>query len=147
MRKPLLLTLALVAAGLLPTAAQISVSNDKPVRGDAITITLAKPEPYVVVTYRPNSSLAHSDTLRTTGMATDFQWAPSRAGVVSLSTAGQGSRNVSVRYKGMPGLGIMVLILAGTILLGGAGFAFGLLFRDDGDEEAMEDFLEHRADT
>lgn len=146
MKKRFLLSLAIIVGSLSPTGAQISVSTEKPIQGENITISLAQPDSMVVITYRPNSSLAQRDTLRAPALAATFQWTPARAGVVALSTSAQGSRNVSVRYRGLSGSGLLVLILAGTILLGGAGFAFGLLFKN-AEDESMEELLEHRADT
>jgi len=52
------------------------------------------------------------------------------------------AQNVSVRYAAYPASGIFILIVAGTILFGGAGFAMGKLLSEETPEA-----LERRPDT
>ncbi|MCB0581293.1 MAG: hypothetical protein KDD10_18525 [Phaeodactylibacter sp.] len=126
--------------------AQIELSDEQPTQGEAVTINLEKPESMLVVTYRPNSSVARRDTLRAAQPAAAFQWTPRKAGVVSLSTA-SASRNVSVRFQGLSASGLLVMIVAGTLLFGGAAFAFRVLFRDEEEDETLDIELDHFPDT
>jgi hypothetical protein len=107
--------------------AQIQLSNEKPVAGEAVTISLDQPETQVVIAYRPNSSVVRRDTLRSDGPTSEFSWTPQKAGVVALSTS-SASRNVSVRFEGFSYPGLVVMLLAGGILFGGVIFAFRVLF-------------------
>jgi hypothetical protein len=89
-------------------------------------VTLPAPTDTLLATYRPSTSIAHVDTL-----VGAQQWTPTEAGVVALSTPGGDTQNVSVRFARTPLAGLAVLLVAGLILFGGAGFAFRKLFEDD----------------
>ncbi len=144
MRTIALLLIAFVWATLAP--AQISLSDEHPVQGEPVTITLPEPASELIVTYRPNSSIARVDTLRAEPPATAFLWTPRQAGVASLSIPTEG-RNVSVRFQGLSGSGIFVMIIAGTLLFGGAGFAFYILFKDEEEDDTLDIELDHFPDT
>lgn len=144
MRQIILIFTMAILPSLAP--AQISLSDKQPVQGEPVTITLAQPASELIVTYRPNSSVARMDTLRAEQPATAFLWTPRKAGVVSLSTATD-SRNVSVRFQGLSGSGILVMIVAGTLLFGGAAFAFRILFKDEEEDETLDIELDHFPDT
>lgn len=133
------LPILLAAFLALPASAQFTVEAlplaqgeeppAQPIQGHPARITLDQPTTDVKVVWRPNSAIADTVVLDPTG--TSFEWTPTRAGVASIVTP-EGSQNVSVRYSSYPGAGIFILIIAGTILFGGAGFAMGKLLGDDG---------------
>ena len=106
----------------------------QPIQGQAVRITLDEPTESVKVVWRPNSAIP--DTVALDPSGTSFEWTPSRAGVASIVTP-EGSQNVSVRYDSYPASGIFILIIAGTILFGGAGFAMGKLLGDDEEPNAL----------
>ena len=137
--------LTIMALPLLASA-QISLSKEQPTQGETVDITLGQPERLLVVTYRPNSSVARRDTLRSEQPATTFRWTPRKAGIVSLSSS-NASRNVSVRFKGFSGTGIIVMGIAATLLFGGAAFAFRLLFKDEAEDGTLDVELDHFPDT
>ncbi len=108
---------------------QINVSPEIIVRGEPVTVTFGEPTDSLLVTYRPNSGIAYEEVvLASGGTAT---WTPSRAGVVALATPAGASQNVSVRFDRTPMSGLIILILAGIVLFGGAGFAMRALLSDD----------------
>jgi hypothetical protein len=76
-----------------------------------------------------------------------FEWTPDRAGIVALNVPEQGSRNVSVRFQGVSTSGIVVMLVAGGLLFGGAAFAFRLLFKDEEEDGTMDIDLDHMPDT
>ena len=123
----LLLLLVLLAAS---ASAQdvVSIAPDQPTRGELVTVTFSAPADSVLVTYRPGAVTATTETF-TPGTAT-FEFTPSRAGVVSVSAPGGGSQSLSVRFAGTPLSGLLVMILAGLILFGGAGIALRTLLSD-----------------
>ena len=137
-----LLACLLAAALATPAAAQFTVEPlpmapgaappTTPFQGQPVRITLDQPAEWVKVVWRPNSAIPDTVALDPTGTA--FEWTPTRAGVASIVTP-EGSQNVSVRYSQYPAAGILILIVAGTVLFGGAGFAMGKLLGDD-DEPA-----------
>ena len=72
-------------------------------------------------------------------------WTPSRAGVVALATADGASRNVSVRFDETPISGLLILIVAGLVLFGGAALAMRALL--SGPAATTEGTMEHWPDT
>ncbi len=122
--------LALFVLSVLPLAAQtITLAPEPPVVGVPTTLRFDVPVDTVFVTYRPNSAVAHPDTVRL-GEAQSMRWTPERAGVVRIGLPSGASENVSVRFAETPLAGIAVLILAGLILFGGASWAMAKLFSD-----------------
>lgn len=105
-----------------------------PIQGRPVRITLDAPADRVVVVWRPNSAIPDTVSLDATG--TSFIWTPTRAGVARLLATSGGettvAQNISVRYDAYPASGIFILIVAGTILFGGAGFAMGKLLGGEG---------------
>lgn len=140
----MLRTLALLALGFaitLPASAQITfqpapVENEEPsgpVRGHTTVVTLDSLAETVQVVWRPNSAIPDTVNLDVSGQS--FNWTPTRAGVATMTTSNGTSQNVSVRYDNYPASGIFILIIAGTILFGGAGFAMGKLLGGEMPEE------------
>ncbi len=110
-------------------SAQINLSVEKPVQGQEVTISVDKPVERVLIIYRPNSQVVTRDTITAASPGTAFLWTPEKAGVVTIQTADD-SRNVSVRFDGISWSGILTMAVAGTLLFGGATFAFRTLFND-----------------
>ena len=121
-----LLLLAVLAA---PVGAQeiVSVTPEAPTRGEPVTVTFSAPVDSVAVTYRPGAVTATTETF-TPGAAT-FTFSPEKAGVVQVAS-GDASQSLSVRYIGTPLGGLLVMILAGLILFGGAAVALRALLAD-----------------
>lgn len=132
------LTLLVAAALACPALAQIQFAPqpiepgqeapEAPIKGQPILITLDEPAESVQVVWRPNSAIP--DTVQLNPEGTSFLWTPTKAGVATVVTP-NGSQNISVRYDSFPGSGLLVLVLAGAILFGGAGFAMGKLLGGD----------------
>ena len=120
------LLLVLVAA---PLAAQdvVSVEPELPTRGEPVRVTFSAPVDSVSVTYRPGAITAHTETF-TPGAAV-FEFTPTRAGVVSVAS-GETAQSLSVRFRGAPLSGLVVMILAGLILCGGAALSLRALLAD-----------------
>lgn len=113
----------------------ITLSENMPIEGTQVIITLDQPAEKIVVQYRPNTELCISDTLRADSATTTFVWHPARAGVTQLSVVDSvsgktlASCSVSVQFNGLSIAGLTVMIIAGLILFGGVGLSFALLFR------------------
>ncbi|WP_420454499.1 hypothetical protein [Rubrivirga sp.] len=142
--RPLLLAAFLAAPFLAaPLAAQdvVSITPDQPTRGETVTVTFDAPADSVTVTYRPGAITATTETF--TPGSTTFEFEPSRAGVVSVAAAGGTGRSLSVRFRGAPLSGIVVMVLAGLVLFGGATLALRALLSDghriEMDPTAMPD--------
>lgn len=85
----------------------------------------------LVITYRPNSNIAVTDTLRSLRPTSIFIWTPARSGVVMISTSSGINENVSIGFSDFSWSGLLVMLLAGSILFGGVSYAFRTLFRKD----------------
>lgn len=140
--RPFLICLALLLAA--PASAQLAFEPlpaepgeeppAQPIQGQPVRVTLDTPTSDVKVVWRPNSAIP--DTVALSPEGTSFEWTPSRAGVATVVTP-EGSQNVSVRYSAYPASGIFILIIAATILFGGAGFAMGKLLSDEDGPTAL----------
>ena len=140
-------TLALLLLGFvvaLPATGQITfrpapVENGEPAsltKGHCTVVTLDSFAEHVQVIWRPNSAISDTVTLHVSGQT--FTWTPTQAGVATMTTSNGTSQNISVRYDSYPASGIFILIIAGTILFGGAGFAMGKLFGGEMPEEGYQ---------
>jgi len=140
-------TLALLLLGFvvaLPATGQITfqpapVENGEPaslIKGHSTVVTLDSLAEQVQVIWRPNSAISDTVTLDVSGQT--FTWTPTQAGVATMTTSNGTSQNISVRYDSYPASGIFILIIAGTILFGGAGFAMGRLFGGEMPEEGYQ---------
>jgi len=143
----MLRTFALLLLGFavaLPAAGQITfrpapVEDEEPagpIEGHPTVVTLDSLAEHVQVIWRPNSAIPDTVNLDVTGQT--FTWTPKQAGVATMTTSNGTSQNVSVRYDGVPASGIFILIIAGTILFGGAGFAMGKLLGGEMPEEGYQ---------
>jgi hypothetical protein len=126
MRSLLLLALAALS---LPAAAQITASTEAPVRGEPIQLTFDAPVDTFTVTYRPGAVTATSESIATGGLTT-VTWTPERAGVVQIGADGA-TQNLSVRFTRAPIPGLLVMLVAGLVLFGGAAGAMSLMLRGD----------------
>ncbi len=138
--------LAAVAAGLGLVAAAAGAGADitvdpafpttgKPavvrVAGEAGPVAGAR----VSVLYRPGSEVSRTDSLGVTGSDGALSWTPVEAGVATISAGVPDStgaivaqsRNLSVRFRGLPASGLFILIAAGVILYGGVILGFRML--------------------
>lgn len=128
---PALLLPALLLAALLtaPAAqAQFTFEPDDIVVGVPVTVTLPPGTDTLTVVYRPNSSIGSTEHVPVGGAAA-YTWTPAQPGIVRLATEDGAGQNVSVRFQSPPASGIVVLVLAGCILFGGAIFATRALFQ------------------
>jgi hypothetical protein len=139
---PFFLITAMPIAG-----ASIEVSNNEPEVGERITLTFSVPVDTLTVTYRPNSSVAKTEILVNDPPATSMAWSSKEPGLVALHYVDKSgdslqgvNRNLSVRFSGVSASGIVVMVLAGIILFGGATTAFRTMFREQ--EEGRPDVFD-----
>lgn len=129
-------TLALVAPAMFAgvAAADIVLRERFPFEGHETQLIIQNadgvpvPGATVTVTYRPGSSVEKSDEVGTAGEGGALSWTPATAGIATLSaswTADDGtessiSTNVSVRFASVPFAGVIIMIFAGVLLVGGS---------------------------
>lgn len=97
--------------------ARILVADDGlPVAGAELTAT-----------YRPGSAVERTTVVGKTAEDGSIDWVPAEAGIVSISAAWTGedgsertaSINASVKFDPTPVSGIIIMIIAGVVLIGG----------------------------
>ena len=77
----------------------------------------------VAVTYRPGSSVELTEEVGTTGPGGRLVWTPTTAGIALISATwdgGETSTNISVKFASVPAGGLIIMILAGLLLVGGS---------------------------
>jgi len=104
----------------------VKLASQYPVVGQPTTIQLDAPSKEVTITYQPGAPIAKTQVLETGGQL-QVQWTPERPGVASVAADG-GSQNVSIKFDGTPGLGVVIFIIAGCVLFGGAAICLKALF-------------------
>ena len=130
---------ALLLAGL-SASAQITPSTDAPVVGRPMMLTFDAPVDTLKVTYRPNSVAAFTDEI-VLGGATETEFTPAHPGIIQVA-AGDEKKSLSVRFVSPPISGILVMLLAGIVLFGGAALSMRMLLGS-----ADPDDLTFRPDT
>ena len=121
------------------SATEIAWSPADPVEGRPVTVTLTEGDlplagASVRAVYQPGSEVARTEEIGLTSAGGTVAWTPVRAGVVRLQaevttpdTTFAVSRNLSVRFHGVPWMGLLVMAAAGLVLYGGVVRGFRLL--------------------
>ncbi len=94
----------------------------------------------VIATYRPGSRVEADSEVGITDAGGAVDWTPEEAGIVSLSavypaedgTDIQLQTNISVRFASTPLSGVLIMLLAGTLLIGGSIIRFTRYIRGQG---------------
>ncbi|MEJ2721807.1 MAG: hypothetical protein P8181_11815 [bacterium] len=140
MRNPIsVCVLVIIGMALMTTAvpashAEIVLDTAFPVEKEATRIHVVGPDggpvadAAVTATYRPGSAVATEVEVGRTGVDGNCEWVPGEAGIVTIGAAwvdGAGVEqttaiNVSVKYDHAPIEGIVIMIVAGIVLIGGA---------------------------
>lgn len=129
-------------------AITLTADDERPVLGQTVRLTvLAGGTPLraarVSAVYRPNSSTTSTEHLAPTDEAGTVFWTPSAAGPVNLQawppSVAEGAAPavtvaVAVRYGGFPLSGLVIMLLAGALLLGGAAFGLTMLLSAPPDD-------------
>jgi hypothetical protein len=131
--RSIIITLALAAFASGPVmAGEILVEGSFPIVGEPMVLSvsgIAKPENHTLrVVYAPNSetqTAEESGRLSTDGT---IAWNPARFGIATLTvTDDAGStvatENVAILPAETPAGGVLVMIFAGVLLFGGAGWS------------------------
>jgi hypothetical protein len=86
----------------------------------------------ITALYRPNTRVEDDVPIGVTDEAGRLEWVPQAAGIVTLraaTPAGEGcDLTVSVRFRGVPTLGLVVMLGAGMLLFGGNAYSFARTF-------------------
>lgn len=123
----------LLAAMAGPTVGfELSTADDFPIVGRSETITVAGDGDVdglsLWVVYSPNSETSSEEEIGVVPATSEVSWTPSRSGIATLSVRDdQGNivaaENVAILFDKTPAAGVMVMIFAGLLLFGSAGFS------------------------
>lgn len=119
------------------TTSHCSITLDKqvPVQSEEVRIHLADEDgnpvggATVEVTYRPGSSVSSTDPIGATDSGGTITWTPTDAGLATITAAwtppGQAetttsAQTVSVKFASVPIDGILIMLFAGVVLIGGS---------------------------
>jgi len=115
-----------------PDKPELTTEPEFPIRGQAATTRLngvADPTQWqAAFTYRPNSKTSQTTESLAFDATGTLHWKPTDSGIVQINVKGpvegdKASMNVAVRFPSPPAKGIVILLLAGFILFGGAGWS------------------------
>lgn len=91
----------------------------------------------VTATYRPASAVPHTEPVGTTGTDGYIEWTPTDAGLATVTATWTDAGGVeqtsqtalSIRYSSPPVAGILIMIIAGIVLIGGGLHRIHLVLR------------------
>ncbi|RPJ41150.1 MAG: hypothetical protein EHM19_12475 [Candidatus Latescibacterota bacterium] len=120
----------LLASALAAGAAEIALDSANPIEGrpGAVRIDGAEGRVELEVTYRPGSRTETTEKAGAFGGDGVLTWTPAHAGITRLAAVDSAgaeiaSRNVAVRFRSPPLLGVLICLSAGALLFGGAALA------------------------
>jgi len=119
-------------------AAESALTTDAfPVVGKATTIHVPDGVEALEVTYQPDAPIATMERVPVSG--TEAVWTPAKPGIAKIQVVqpdGKGEAiERSVKFDGVPVSGVVICLVAATVLIGGAAWATRMLLHLDGDEE------------
>ena len=134
-----LAALLLAAGAHVAQAASIDLEARDLVIGEPIVLTVTPDDGTaadwtVTADYFPNSVVEQTESIGMTDSAGMVVWTPQHAGIVSLYAARGGDtvgRSVGVQFAALPVGAALMFLIAGTILLGCAGWALVRLMEHD----------------
>lgn len=96
----------------------------------------------VTVTYRPGSAVENNSVVGHTGVDGSLTWAPAEAGIVTITAVWIDSEqmersesiNSSIKFDPTPVAGIIIMIVAGIVLIGGSIERIWTLLRAPGTD-------------
>ncbi len=114
------------------SAVELSFEDDFPIVGRTETVTVEGAATDVNlrlrVIYSPNSETSTEEEIGVVPTTGKVAWTPSRSGIATLSVQGDDGRvvaseNVAILFAKTPKAGLMVMLFAGVLLFGGAGYS------------------------
>lgn len=107
-----------------------------PVTGEAASITgISSGVTALEITYQPDAPIATTERVEVTGA--EVSWTPQKPGIAKIQEVmADGSSGAaierSVKFESLPVSGVVVCLVAATLLVGGAAWATRLLLHLDG---------------
>jgi hypothetical protein len=139
--KKLVCTIVLMFLAAAPGLAGvvISLSDDFPEVGNEQVVGVSgvtgSGECRLWVVYSPTSQTQEEAEVGRVPESGEVRWTPARPGIATLSVRDDGgstvaSRNVAILFSSTPRSGLLVMVLAGALLFGGAGVSLWWVLRE-----------------
>ncbi len=134
--------LILLMGFTLSFGATLVVEEDYPVLGEGVNVYItghSDPQQVTLtVVYRPNSATTLEKAVGSFQGNGSLVWKPIAPGITTLVAKGADgkkvtSKNVATRYPATPVSGVIVMVLAGILLFGGAGWSLRRALSDTTD--------------
>lgn len=135
----LLVFILAIAAGSAAGQGTLDFNGQEPEEGKPMTVSLTGAEAAgasLAVLYRPNSATEKYDEAGPFVLdeAGRVEWTPRFPGIATLTVTDSqaqvlAAKDVAIRFSAVPVAGITVMILAGILLFGGAGYSLVLALR------------------
>jgi len=132
MKRTVFTAIALVVMAAPCSAIELAFEDDFPIVGRTETVTVEGAGTGVDlslwVVYSPNSETSAEEEIGLVPATGEVEWSPSRSGIATVSVRGDdgtviASENVAIIFAETPTAGVIVMIIAGLLLFGGAGFS------------------------
>ncbi len=145
MRKMMFTVVLLTFFGATGVAVELTFEDDFPIVGREETVTVSgQPTtgPLVLsVVYSPNSETSTEEEIGVVPADGKVPWTPSRSGIATVavrdgSGAAVAAENVAILFDRTPSSGVLVMIFAGVLLFGGAGYSLRSVLRSGVPETA-----------
>ena len=143
--KTMILTVVLLGLSGGPALAiDLTLDDDFPVVGEDQNVSVSGVERAddlrLWVIYSPNSETQTEEEVGRFSSGGAITWNPTRSGIATLSARDdQGgavaSENVAILFAKTPGSGVLVMLFAGVLLFGGAGFSLRSVLRSGVPEQ------------
>ena len=146
MKMAMVLALCLVMSGGAAPAADLTLDDEFPVVGRDQVVSISgvegREDLNLWVIYSPNSATQTEVEIGRFSTGGTIAWNPERFGIATLSARDSEGRsiareNVAVLFERTPVAGMMVMIFAGLLLFGGAGFSLRSVLRSGVPEHGL----------
>jgi hypothetical protein len=142
--RAILISLSLLTPALCAAKPALKVDPSYPTVGQPATVTLtgvaeAQKGLTIKVTYRPASQTAKTDDVGEPDARGAVKWTPRSPGVTRIAAVVTGKKKpvatvtVSTRFASAPITGILVMLIAGLVLFGCAGWSIRVAMRKGTD--------------
>lgn len=132
MKRLVFAAVLLLAMAMPCSAVELSFEDDFPIVGRTETVTVKEAETdvslHLWVIYSPNSETRTEEEIGFIPTTGEVAWTPSRSGIATVTARGDdggvvASENVAILFAQTPVAGVMVMLFAGVLLFGGAGYS------------------------
>jgi hypothetical protein len=145
MKRSVITVLVLICVASAPAAAaELSIATDFPIVGKPVTVSVSGTGPTEAlelrVVYAPNSETQTVEEIGRFSPGGTVDWNPRRFGIATLTATDEtgemaATENVAILPAAAPPGGVLVMLFAGVLLFGGAGYSLRSVLRSGVPEQ------------